>query len=188
MNKTQAVAAVLAATTTEPIVCTTGYACRIARHLDDRPSHFYMTGSMGLASSIGIGVARETGRTTVVVDGDGSLLMNPVGLITAGALPTLPLAHIVLDDGCYASTGGQTVPSRGADLCALALASGYARAEETDDAERFAEFVRAAVADCTAPVLVLARLTSADPPVPGRVEGDLAEHARRFGHSLAGKG
>lgn len=188
MNKTEAVAAVLAATTTEPIVYTTGYACRIARHLDDRPSHFYMTGSMGLASSIGIGVARETGRTTVVVDGDGSLLMNAVGLVTAGALKTLPLAHVVLDDGCYASTGGQTVPSRRADLSAWALACGYARADETDDAERFAALVRAAVTRCTAPVLVLARLTSADPPVPGRVEEDLAEHARRFGRHLARTG
>ncbi|MFD8199458.1 thiamine pyrophosphate-dependent enzyme [Streptomyces sp. NPDC003470] len=188
MNKTEAVAAVLAATTTEPIVYTTGYACRIARHLDDRPSHFYMTGSMGLASSIGIGIARRTRRTTVVVDGDGSVLMNPVGLATAGALPDLPLAHIVLDDGCYASTGGQTVPSRRADLRAWAMACGYARAVGTDDAARFAGLVRAAVAGCTAPVLVLARLTSADQPVPGRVEEDLAEHARRFGRHLAPRG
>ncbi|MGA4844118.1 thiamine pyrophosphate-dependent enzyme [Streptomyces sp. G45] len=188
MNKTEAVAAVLAATTIEPIVYTTGYACRIARHLDDRPSHFYMTGSMGLASSIGIGVARETGRPTVVVDGDGSLLMNPVGLVTAGALPELPLAHVVLDDGAYASTGGQTVPSRRADLTAWALACGYTRAVETDDAARFAAIVRDEVARCAAPVLIVARLTEPDPPVPGRIEQDLTEHAQRFAHHLAKHG
>ncbi|MFB7664843.1 thiamine pyrophosphate-dependent enzyme [Kitasatospora sp. NPDC056138] len=185
MNKTSAIAAVLAATRTEPTVFTTGYACRIANHLGDRPNHFYMTGSMGLAASIGIGIAQATRRTTVVVDGDGSLLMNPVGLVTAGALPDLPLLHIVLDDGRYASTGGQFVPSRRADLGAWAAACGYPKVAESGDPAEFAGLVRTTVADCTSPVLLLARLTEPDPPVPGRIDTDLAAHARRFQSRLA---
>jgi thiamine pyrophosphate-dependent acetolactate synthase large subunit-like protein len=140
---------------------------------------------MGLAASVGIGVAQWTRRTTVVVDGDGSLLMNPVGLITAGALPDLPLVHIVLDDGCYASTGGQSVPSRRTDLCALATACGYERVSSTSDPDSFTGMVRAEIARCSSPVLLIARLTAPDAPVPRRIDVHLPAHARRFSLHLS---
>lgn len=184
MNKTDAIAAVIAATIREPIVFTTGYACRIARALADRPNHFYMTGSMGLASSIGIGIAMETGGTTVVVDGDGSLLMNPVGLITAGTLGDLPLVHLVLDDGKYASTGGQDVPSAAADLGGLARASGYPTVRVVDEVAGLASILSEAIESCTAPVFVHCVVRDADPPVPPRIDGDLGEHAARFGQCV----
>lgn len=185
VNKTTAIAAVMAATSREPTIFTTGFTCRIAQGIEDRSSHFYMTGSMGLAASVGIGVAQWTRRTTVVVDGDGSLLMNPVGLITAGALPDLPLVHIVLDDGCYASTGGQSVPSRRTDLCALATACGYQRVSSTTDVDTFADLVRSTIAQCSFPVLLIARLTAPDAPVPRRIDVHLPAHARRFGLHLS---
>lgn len=90
MNKTAVIRALIEATSTDPIIFTTGYSCRIARNVADRPNHFYMTGSMGLAASIGTGIALSTGRLVVVVDGDGALAMNPGCLLTAGALPTFP--------------------------------------------------------------------------------------------------
>jgi sulfopyruvate decarboxylase subunit beta len=187
VNKTAAIRAVLAATTDDPVVFTTGYACRIARDIADRPGHFYMTGSMGLASSIGVGVALATGRRTVVVDGDGSLLMNPVGPVTAGALPGLPLVHVVLDDGRYASTGGQSVPSARTDLAALAGAAGYPRVTTADRLDAFDRDLRAALAAPDTPAFVLAVLTEPDPPVPPRIDADLAGHARRFAAHLAGR-
>lgn len=107
MNKVQAVGTVIERTPSRPVLFTTGYTCRIAKHIADRDNHFYMTGSMGLVSSIGVGIALSSGRSTVVVDGDGSLLMNPAGLITAGSMPHLPLLHVVMDDARYASTGGR---------------------------------------------------------------------------------
>src|SRR5260363_465781 len=85
MSKSAALQQIILATTNQPIIFTTGYSCRIAAHLRHRPNHFYRTGSMGLAVSIGTGVALATGLPTVVVDGDGSLLMNPASLIVAGA-------------------------------------------------------------------------------------------------------
>ncbi|MEV0001790.1 thiamine pyrophosphate-dependent enzyme [Micromonospora sp. NPDC050980] len=185
MNKTSAIATVIAATDREPVIFTTGYACRIAAGLHDRPNHFYMTGSMGLASSIAVGVALEARRRTVVVDGDGALLMNPVGLIAAGSVPGLPLVHVVLDDGCYASTGGQAVPSHHVDLCAWARAAGYARTVDTSCPEQFADKLRAALADADAPVFIRAALTEPDAPVPGRIDPELPEHARRFRDHLA---
>jgi sulfopyruvate decarboxylase subunit beta len=178
VNKSTAIAAVLAATRDRPVIFTTGYACRIARHLADRPGHFYMTGSMGLASSIGIGVALSTGRPAVVVDGDGALLMNPVGPLTAGTLPGLPLVHVVLDDGSYASTGGQEAPR--ADLPALARACGYRQVLSVAQAGALTDAVAAALTGAGQPGFVQAVLSDPDAPVPPRVDVDLAEHARQF--------
>lgn len=180
MNKTAAIGAVIAATEFEPVIFTTGYACRIACGIADRPSHFYMTGSMGLASSIGVGVARESGRTTVVVDGDGSLLMNPVGLLLAGSMPDLPLLHIVLDDGRYASTGGQAAPSLHTDMCAWAEASGYRRTFDAVYLEDLQALLAEQLAACTAPTFIRVALTEPETGVPGRVDPDLSGHALRF--------
>lgn len=183
MNKTAAIGAVLDAVTTEPIVFTTGYACRIAKGIADRPNHFYMTGSMGLASSIGIGIAQQTGRPTVVVDGDGSLLMNPVGLLTAGGLPWLPLVHVVLDDGRYASTGGQAIASTSADFGAMAVACGYPRCRRITDAATLVTALRTELRGCSAPVLVHCVLSGEDQRISGRVDRNLDEYTTRLrGH------
>lgn len=183
MNKTAAIRVIIGASGTKPVIFTTGSTCSIARELADLPNHFYMTGPMGLASSIGIGVALETKRTTVVVDGDGSLLMNPTGLITAGTLPTLPLVHIVLDDGIYAFTGGEQVPSRRADLCALARASGYRRVFSTAKLDEFSALLHGQLAGCSTPVFIRCALAGFDSAAPSRMTSDLEGHARRFyGH------
>jgi sulfopyruvate decarboxylase subunit beta len=180
MNKTHAVQRAVDVFADEPIIFTTGYSCRIANHIADRANHFYMTGSMGLAASFGIGVAHGSGRTAVVVDGDGSLMMNPVGLMVAGSLPGLPLIHVVLDDGEYASTGGQLVPSAQTDLCGWARGAGYRRVLQVLDAEEFEKALRSEAADCRGAVFIHCLLSSVDAPVPGRITVDLADHARRF--------
>jgi thiamine pyrophosphate-dependent acetolactate synthase large subunit-like protein len=182
MNKTEAVRAVIAASHAEPIIFTTGYASRIAYGIADRSSHFYMTGSMGLASSIGAGVAQVTGTPTIVVDGDGALLMNPVGLVVAGAMAALPLVHVVLDDGRYASTGGQEVPSNATDLAAMAHACGYRDVRRITDAASLETLLESLLCTETgaAPVFVHCVLADPDQPVTARVSGDLSAHAERF--------
>ncbi len=188
MNKTEAVRAVIAASHAEPIIFTTGYASRIAYGIADRPSHFYMTGSMGLASSIGAGVAQVTGTRTIVVDGDGAVLMNPVGLVVAGAMAALPLVHVVLDDGRYASTGGQEVPSNATDLAAMARACGYRDVRRVTDAATLTSvlesLLRTETGTRAAPVFVHCVLSEADQPVTARVGGDLGAHAERFGRHV----
>jgi sulfopyruvate decarboxylase subunit beta len=129
ITKTEAIEIIIAAATDQPVIFTTGYTCRIARHIADKPNHFYMTGSMGLAAVIGLGVAECSKRTVVVVDGDGSLMMNPAALIEAGRQPGTSLLHFVLDDAIYASTGGQKSNSRWLDFKSMAYASGYSIAE-----------------------------------------------------------
>ncbi|MFF3916133.1 thiamine pyrophosphate-dependent enzyme [Streptomyces sp. NPDC001852] len=184
MNKTEAIRLVIDGTDTEPVVFTTGYACRIARHHRDRESHFYMTGSMGLAGPIGAGIAHSTGRPTVVVDGDGSLLMNPAGLATAAVTPGLPLLHIVLDDAAYASTGGQPTQAPTADFCGLARSFGYRSVTRVEEPGDLSAVLGALLSDLRGPSLVHCVLGEADLPVPPRVEGDLAAHTRRFSRSV----
>lgn len=108
-----------------PCVFTTGYISRIA-HAEPRPLDFYMVGSMGLAASIGVGMSVEAQRLVVVVDGDGSLAMNLNSLCLAADFgDVVRLVHVVLDDQCYDSTGGQDVPPSTGTLTRLAKAAGY---------------------------------------------------------------
>ena len=91
---------------------------------EDRSHNFYTWGSMGLASSIGLGLALARPELRVfVLDGDGSLLMNLGSLATIGLLHPPNLVVIVMDNEEYATTGGQPTPTAcGADLEAAARA------------------------------------------------------------------
>jgi sulfopyruvate decarboxylase beta subunit len=73
----------------------------------DQPTNFYMLGSMGLATPIGLGVALFTKRKVFVIDGDGSLLMNPGTLATVAASKVNNLVILALDNAAYGSTGCQ---------------------------------------------------------------------------------
>jgi thiamine pyrophosphate-dependent acetolactate synthase large subunit-like protein len=92
----------------------------------DRPQNFYTWGSMGMASSIGLGLALARPDVRVfVLDGDGSLLMNLGSLATIGMLQPSNLVLVVMDNEEYATTGGQPTPTAlGADLEAAARAMG----------------------------------------------------------------
>lgn len=175
MRKADAVAAALAALPDSPTVFTTGFTARLAA---DRPNHLPLTGAMGLALPLGIGIARQTGRTTLVLDGDGSLLMNPAGLLTLGQAPGLPVLHVVLDDGVYASTGGQPSPGAHVDLIALARASGVPAHEvgSTEELTALLTVLATARAAAFVRVPVAAETT---PPGP-RVATPLPEIATRF--------
>jgi thiamine pyrophosphate-dependent acetolactate synthase large subunit-like protein len=96
----------------------------------DRPQNFYTWGSMGLASSIGLGLALARPELRVIVlDGDGSLLMNLGSLATIGLFRPANLVVVVMDNEEYATTGGQPTPTaHGADLEAAARAMGIVAA------------------------------------------------------------
>ncbi len=104
----------------------------------DRPANFYTWGSMGLTSSIALGIALARPDVPVVaLDGDGSLLMNLGSLATIGSCSPSNLLLIVWDNERYGTTGGQpTATARGADLAAAARAMGL-DAEMTTTPEEF---------------------------------------------------
>ena len=110
------------------VVMANGYISRAGHALCERSGNFYMIGSMGLASSIGLGIALARPRRKVVVfDGDGNVLMNLGGLATIAARRPNDFHHLVFDNEAYASTGNQPTLSSAVDLDALARAAGYAR-------------------------------------------------------------
>jgi sulfopyruvate decarboxylase subunit beta len=106
------------------VVCNLGIPCKELYALCDQPGNFYMLGSMGLASSIGLGVSLYTKSEVVVLDGDGSLLMNPNALCSISEQARDNLTVVALDNGTYGSTGNQHTASQQLDLELLARSFG----------------------------------------------------------------
>ncbi len=134
-----------AAWPTDAVVATTGYTGRALYALDDRPNQFYMVGSMGCASSLGLGLAMShPERRVIVLDGDGAALMRLGALATIGCERPPNLLHILLDNERHESTGGQSTVSYSTDLAAVAQACGYprvVRAGSLDEVESAVEEV-----------------------------------------------
>ena len=92
----------------------------------DAEESFYMIGSMGLASSIGLGVAlTRPERRVLVLDGDGNVLMNLGTLAQVAARGPRNFLHVCLDNGAHASTGAQPTITDRVRLDEIARAAGY---------------------------------------------------------------
>ena len=76
--------------------------------LDDQPTNFYMLGTMGLSSSIGLGLALAQKAKVIAIDGDGSVLTNFGTLPTIANNPADNFILLIIDNGSYGSTGDQT--------------------------------------------------------------------------------
>ena len=164
------------------IIATTGKCGRELFTLADRPQHLYQVGSMGGASGMGLGVALNTERPVVVLDGDGAALMKLGSFATIGAHAPTNLMHVVLDNGVHDSTGGQRTVSASVDFAAVALACGYAYAASCDD---LAGFAAAWAAAKDGPGLIHLRIAPGSMEKLGRPTVSPAEVARRFKTFLA---
>ncbi len=102
-----------------------------------RPNFFYLQHAMGLASSLGLGMAlARPDLKVVVLDGDGSLLMNLGGLTTLARYRPANLIHVVFDNESLLSVGGfPTATSTGSDLRAIAAAAGVPRTTRVETAD-----------------------------------------------------
>jgi phosphonopyruvate decarboxylase len=133
MSRQQALAAVIEQTPEDRsvVIGTTGYTGRELFALADRPNQLYMVGSMGCASSFGLGLSLALPEKQVLVaDGDGAALMRMGNLATIGAYGGENFRHLLLDNGVHESTGGQSTVSRGVSFAGIARACGYRSAEE----------------------------------------------------------
>ncbi|HUM15487.1 MAG TPA: thiamine pyrophosphate-dependent enzyme [Candidatus Nitrosotalea sp.] len=172
ISRFEALSAAVAPLRAEPVVHANGYICRESFAVKDRLENFYMIGSMGMASAIGLGVALSVpDRPAVVFDGDGNLLMSLGILPMIGGGPVMGrgrpanLVHVVFDNALYGSTGNQASPSRAVGLHHIARAAGYERATAVAGADE----IRAAVATALAgggPSFILARVTGEEQPAP----------------------
>ena len=109
-----------------PIISANGFMSRDLFEVSDKESNFYMIGSMGLASSIGLGIALKNPKKQVFVfDGDGNILMNLGSLVTIGSLKPKNLIHIVFDNNSHESTGDQPTNSSQINLEKIAKVANY---------------------------------------------------------------
>ena len=126
MKRIDAISAVAEAAGDALIVCNIGFPSRELYAVGDRPENFYMLGSMGLASSIGLGLAMaQPDKRVIVLDGDGAVLMNLGTLATIANYAPKNYLLVILDNCCYGSTGSQpTCTHLGTDLAGMAKAAG----------------------------------------------------------------
>ena len=112
MIRKEAVTIIANSIKNNPIISANGFMSRDLFEANDKESNFYMIGSMGLASSIGAGIALKNPKKQVFVfDGDGNILMNLGSLVTIGSLKPKNLVHVVFDNNSHESTGGQPTNS-----------------------------------------------------------------------------
>ncbi len=116
------------------VVCNIGLPSQELHMIDDQPTNFYMLGTMGLSSSIGLGLAMAQDKTVISIDGDGSVLTN------MGTLPTIAnnvadnYILMIIDNGSYGSTGDQpTYAGKKTSLAAVASACGCENVIECQD-------------------------------------------------------
>jgi phosphonopyruvate decarboxylase/sulfopyruvate decarboxylase subunit beta len=183
ISRLAAIAAARKTIDREPIAHANGYICRESFSVGDRPANFYMIGSMGLASAIGLGVAlARPDSASVVFDGDGNLLMNFGILAMVGALAPSRLVHVVFDNEVYGSTGNQRSPSGVVRLDRVAAAAGYRTVTGVTAAADVEAAVRAAL-HADGPHFVLVKTTTEEAEVP-RIPHTPAEIRDRFRASL----
>jgi thiamine pyrophosphate-dependent acetolactate synthase large subunit-like protein len=161
MNRLDATRVIVDLAGGAPIVASLGHPAYDLAAAGDRPQNFYTWGSMGLASSIGLGLALARPDLRVfVLDGDGSLLMNLGSLATIGLLQPPNLVLVVMDNEEYATTGGQKTPTaHGADLDATARAMGVSRTVTA----RTEDELRRAAGDAAGPRVVVAKVSESAP-------------------------
>ena len=119
MKRIEAIRQIMDGVTDELVIATTGMISRELFVVKDRKANFYMCGSMGCALPIGIGLAMNTEKKVIVLDGDGAALMSLGSLPVSKYLDLPNLKHYVIDNGTYASTGDQPTCSHSVDFASI---------------------------------------------------------------------
>ncbi|MCU1385866.1 MAG: thiamine pyrophosphate TPP-binding protein [Acidobacteria bacterium] len=129
MTRLDALSAIYARLENRIVVTIMGAVAAELQSLGHRPNFFYLQHAMGLASSIGLGIAlSRPERQVIVFDGDGSILMNLGGLTTLARYRPRNLVHVVFDNESLLSVGGfPTATATGTDLAGIAQAAGVPR-------------------------------------------------------------
>ena len=129
MKRLEALQSAYPALQSRVVVTIMGAVAAELQSIGHRPNFFYLQHAMGLASSMGLGIALcRPDKQVVVLDGDGSILMNLGGLTTLARYRPRNLIHVVFDNESLLSVGGfPTATSTGSDLAAIAKAAGIPR-------------------------------------------------------------
>lgn len=168
----------------EAIVSTTGKISRELYNCRDREGNFYMVGSMGCASAVGLGLAlARPERPVLVLDGDGACLMKMGNLATIGHYQPRNLIHVVLDNEAYDSTGGQATTSSTTLLAEVARAAGYPSVQQVTAADALSQRLRWALRQ-PGPHFLLVKVAPGAPAELARPHLPPPDLKERFGSFL----
>jgi sulfopyruvate decarboxylase subunit beta len=139
MTRLDALTAIYPRLEQQIVVTIMGAVAAELQSIGHRPNFFYLQHAMGLASSMGLGIAlSKPDRQVVVLDGDGSVLMNLGGLTTLARYRPRNLVHVVFDNESLLSVGGfPTATATGSDLAGVAAAAGVPRTATVGTVEAF---------------------------------------------------
>ena len=155
-------------TSNDALIATTG---KIGRELfasGDNDSQFYVIGSMGCASGIGLGIQlAKPDQNVVVLDGDGAALMKMGTFATIGYTKPSNFIHIVIDNESYESTGGQYTVSSSVDFSNIASSCGYNTCCFANTEEDIVKSIRNAK-NFSGPSLIHIKVSSGSAPNLGR--------------------
>jgi sulfopyruvate decarboxylase subunit beta len=178
VTRLEALSAIYPALADRVVVTIMGATAAELQSLGHRANFFYLQHAMGLASSMGLGIAlAQPERQVIVFDGDGSVLMNLGGLTTLARYRPANLVHVVFDNESLLSVGGfPTATGTGSDLAGIARAAGVPRAMSVDTLEHFTEAFHEALAAGELTTLVV----KVDAVGPSRYVTDLGLLENRF--------
>ncbi|MCJ7445542.1 MAG: sulfopyruvate decarboxylase subunit beta [Methanotrichaceae archaeon] len=160
------------------LISNIGFPSRELYAIKDRSENFYMLGSMGLASSIGLGLSlAQKKRKVIVLDGDGSVLMNLGTLATIANYAPDNYLLIILDNCCYGSTGLQpTCTSDKTDLAGMARAAGTENVLKVNDPQG----LKQALSEKATVILARVDPGNADVPIINLTPDQIIERFRRI--------
>jgi phosphonopyruvate decarboxylase len=150
------------------------------------PLNYLGVGAMGQASSHALGLALgRPDKRVIVLDGDGSLLMNLGSLVTIADAAPRNLVHFVCENGCYEANGGHPIPGAGwVNFAGFARAAGYRRVHEFSELGDFAAHVGAVLGE-EGPVFVTVKVVAGEIYPQDYPALHSAETRRQFAAALA---
>ena len=147
------------------VVCNIGLPSQELYKINDRPNYFYMLGSMGLSSSIGLGLSLSIDKNVISIDGDGSVLMNMNTLATIGNRAPSNYTLLIVDNGSYGSTGDQnTFTNERTSLKDVAIGAGCQNVIECSG-EKTNENLQKALSDNNNSYVIVSKVKSGNVPI-----------------------
>jgi thiamine pyrophosphate-dependent acetolactate synthase large subunit-like protein len=162
------------------IISANGFISRDLFSISDIRPTFYMIGSMGLASSIGLGIAlKDPGRKVFVFDGDGNILMNLGSLTTIGSLKPKNLTHVVFDNSVHESTGSQPTNTNFVSIEKIAKSCNYNHTFMARTENNFEKILRK-IKKLNGPIMIVVKIQQSNDKKSARVDYEPVEIKERF--------
>jgi len=178
MNRKYAISIAVKKIKKNPIISANGYISRDLFSINDKAANFYMIGSMGLASSIGLGIAIKNPKKRIFVfDGDGNILMNLGSLTTIGTIKPKNLIHLIFDNSSHESTGGQPTCTSSINIAKIAKAANL-KVFQVENESQFKQ-VLDKIKNLLGPIIIVIKIKKSK-EISGRVSLKPIDIKKRF--------